>query len=142
MPPKAKTGLGLWRAIRLARTGPSAARPGWLAVGKTADRIKPSTHPALRQAAGEWAAAVMRPHRRARSPAAAPIRASGRCTPPQAHRSLLVAFVKGDPIDWSAAGLPDVSALPAIQWRRRNLDKLTAERRGELADLLVQALKR
>lgn len=61
---------------------------------------------------------------------------------PQAHRSLLVAFVKGDPIDWSTAGLPDVSALPAIQWRQRNLNKLTAERRGELAELLTQALAR
>lgn len=61
---------------------------------------------------------------------------------PQAHRALLVAFVKGDAIDWYAAGLPNASALPAIQWRQRNLGKLSPERRGELAEMLVQAMKR
>lgn len=60
---------------------------------------------------------------------------------PEAHRQLMVSFVKGEPVEWSAAGLPDVSALPAIQWRRRNLDKLTAERREELAGLLAHALE-
>jgi len=59
---------------------------------------------------------------------------------PEAHRQLVVSFVKCEAIDWSAAGLPDVSALPAIQWRRRNLDTLSAERRSELADLLAHAL--
>jgi predicted nucleotidyltransferase component of viral defense system len=61
---------------------------------------------------------------------------------PQTHKQLVVAFVKGEPIDWSAAGFPDVSALPAIHWRRRNLDKLSTERRAELAELLAKALAR
>jgi len=60
---------------------------------------------------------------------------------PHAHRQLIVSFVKGDAIDWPAAGLPDVSALPAIQWRRHNLDKLPTGRRTELARLLTQALE-
>jgi predicted nucleotidyltransferase component of viral defense system len=60
---------------------------------------------------------------------------------PQTHKQLVVAFVKGEAFDWSTAGLPDVSALPAIQWRRRNLDKLSAERRTELAGKLTNALK-
>jgi hypothetical protein len=59
---------------------------------------------------------------------------------PETHRQLIVSFVKGEAIDWSAAGLADMSALPAIQWRCHNLDTLSAERRSELADLLTQAL--
>jgi hypothetical protein len=59
---------------------------------------------------------------------------------PEAHRRLIVSFVKGEAIDWSAADLPDVSALPAVQWRRHNLDTLSAERRSGLADLLAHAL--
>ena len=60
---------------------------------------------------------------------------------PDTHRQLIVTFVKGETIDWSAAGFPDIEILPAIQWRRRNLDTLSAERRNGLADLLEKALK-
>ncbi len=58
---------------------------------------------------------------------------------PPAHRAFLVAFVEGQE-DWKSVGLADAAKLPAIKWRQQNLGKLTAERRAELARLLMQAL--
>lgn len=58
---------------------------------------------------------------------------------PKTHRQLIVSFVRGDSVDWSAVGLPDMAALPAIRWRQQNLEKLEIERRGELARLLMRA---
>jgi len=61
---------------------------------------------------------------------------------PEAHRQLIVAFVKGNVVDWSSVGLPDMSRLPAIKWRRQNLDRLPDKRRAELVELLVRALSK
>ena len=58
---------------------------------------------------------------------------------PEAHRNLLVAFVEGKE-DWAALGVADAAKLPAIRWRQQNLGMLTAERRAELARLLLEAL--
>jgi predicted nucleotidyltransferase component of viral defense system len=54
---------------------------------------------------------------------------------PEAHKKFLVSFVRGKP-DWTSIGLPGAANLPAVKWRRVNLDKLTAEKRAaEVADL-------
>ena len=58
---------------------------------------------------------------------------------PEAHRNLLVAFVEGKE-DWTPLGLTDAAKLPAVRWRQQNLGKLSAERRAELARLLMEAL--
>lgn len=59
---------------------------------------------------------------------------------PEAHRQLIIAFVKGVGVDWTSVGLSDMSGLPAIRWRQQNLDKLSGERRAELVQLLERAL--
>ena len=59
---------------------------------------------------------------------------------PQAHRRLIIEFVKGEAVDWSNVGLSDMSGLPAIMWRRQNLDKLSDKRRAEIVELLERAL--
>lgn len=58
---------------------------------------------------------------------------------PEAHRHFLLGFKRGEP-DWDLIGIADVQNLPAILWKQRNLDKLPAERRRELADALERVL--
>ena len=58
---------------------------------------------------------------------------------PQAHRDLLVSFEAGEP-DWSLVDVPQAAALPAVRWRRENLDRLDRERREALVDNLKAAL--
>lgn len=54
---------------------------------------------------------------------------------PDAHRRFLISFTRGEP-DWSLLGLPEVANLPAVKWRRRNLDTLSPEARtAEVAKL-------
>jgi predicted nucleotidyltransferase component of viral defense system len=59
---------------------------------------------------------------------------------PEAHRQMLISFEKGQP-DWSLLGIPDAAELPAIKWRRVNLDKLATARRAELVEKLEQSWK-
>jgi predicted nucleotidyltransferase component of viral defense system len=60
---------------------------------------------------------------------------------PAGHRKFLMSFERGEP-DWSLLGLPAASELPAVRWRRMNLDKLTPDKRtalvGELEKVLTQ----
>lgn len=58
---------------------------------------------------------------------------------PEAHRDFLVSFEEGAP-DWTLLGLLEASALPAVQWRQKNLDSVPAKRRFELVAKLKAAL--
>ena len=58
---------------------------------------------------------------------------------PQDHRRFLVSFEEGKP-QWSLLGMSDIDKLPAVQWRIKNLAKLSATKRVELVDLLMHAL--
>lgn len=58
---------------------------------------------------------------------------------PEAHRRFLVSFERGQP-DWSLLGVPGAADLPAVQWRRHNLDTLSAKRRAELVAQLEAVL--
>ncbi len=58
---------------------------------------------------------------------------------PEAHRRFLVSFERGQP-NWQLLGVPEAAALPAVQWRQRNLDKLPSKRRAELVAQLETVL--
>lgn len=65
---------------------------------------------------------------------------------PEAHRQLILSFVEGEDVDWSNVSLPDMSGLPAIKWRRQNLERLKnsnprkfAKQSDRLARLLGQS---
>jgi predicted nucleotidyltransferase component of viral defense system len=59
---------------------------------------------------------------------------------PARHKEFLIGFEKGTP-DWSLLGLKNVDQLPAVLWRQKNLDLLSAERRATLVADLETALK-
>lgn len=59
---------------------------------------------------------------------------------PTRHKEFLIAFEKGTP-DWSLLGLKNVDQLPAVLWRQKNLDLLSADRRAALIADLEKALK-
>jgi Nucleotidyl transferase AbiEii toxin, Type IV TA system len=58
---------------------------------------------------------------------------------PLEHRRFLVSFERGQP-DWPLLGVPGVESLPAVRWRQRNLDTLSAAKRGALVDGLKAVL--
>lgn len=58
---------------------------------------------------------------------------------PDEHRRFLVSFERGDP-DWELLALADAQHLPAVQWRRKNLELLPAALRRQLADRLEAVL--
>ncbi|MDC7785377.1 nucleotidyl transferase AbiEii/AbiGii toxin family protein [Rhodoplanes sp. TEM] len=58
---------------------------------------------------------------------------------PHEHRRFLVSFERGQP-DWSLLGVPAAAALPAVKWRRLNLDKVPTEKRDALVAVLEEAL--
>ncbi|HKX77694.1 MAG TPA: nucleotidyl transferase AbiEii/AbiGii toxin family protein [Novosphingobium sp.] len=58
---------------------------------------------------------------------------------PDAHRHFLVGFKRGEP-DWELLGIPEAQHLPAVLWKQRNLDRLPADKRHELADGLGKVL--
>lgn len=60
---------------------------------------------------------------------------------PDHHREFLIGFERAEP-DWSLLGISNVAELPAIRWRQRNLDKLSADQRSALVDLLQASLER
>lgn len=60
---------------------------------------------------------------------------------PDAHRHFLVGFKHGEP-DWELLGIPDAQYLPAVLWKQRNLDRLSVDKRHELAEALERALFR
>lgn len=58
---------------------------------------------------------------------------------PDGRRRFLVSFERSSP-GWSLVGLDGDSELPAIRWRRQNLDKLDTDRRGGLIVRLEDVL--
>ncbi len=58
---------------------------------------------------------------------------------PAAHRRFLISFEQGAP-DWELLGLPKIDKLPAIKWRQQNLDKITKNKRADLAAELERVL--
>lgn len=58
---------------------------------------------------------------------------------PDRHREFLVGFERGNP-DWSLLKISHAANLPAIRWRQLNLDKLRADQRTALVDLLKSSL--
>ena len=58
---------------------------------------------------------------------------------PDAHRHFLVGFKRGEP-DWELLGITEARQLPAVLWKQRNLDRLTTDKRRELADALEKVL--
>ncbi len=50
---------------------------------------------------------------------------------PAEHRRFLVSFERGEP-EWELLGVGAAPKLPAVEWRRRNLDQLSAESRAKL----------
>jgi hypothetical protein len=59
---------------------------------------------------------------------------------PQAHKDFLIGFKRGEP-DWSLLGVPGAADLPAVRWKRINLDKLPAEQRSKLVAQLEKVLR-
>lgn len=58
---------------------------------------------------------------------------------PDTHRKFLVSFERGTP-EWSLLGVEGAKDLPAVKWRQRNLDTLSAERRNALVASLQTVL--
>lgn len=58
---------------------------------------------------------------------------------PDRHRQFLVGFERGNP-DWSLLNISDAAQLPAVRWRQLNLNKLRADKRAALVDLLKSSL--
>lgn len=58
---------------------------------------------------------------------------------PDGHRRFLIDFKRGEP-DWELLGIAEVQNLPAVLWKQRNLDSLSAGRRRELAEALEKVL--
>lgn len=58
---------------------------------------------------------------------------------PDDHRRFLLGFKRGEP-DWNLLGLADAQNLPAVLWKQRNLERLPADKRSELADALEKVL--
>ena len=54
---------------------------------------------------------------------------------PEQHRRFLLSFERGKP-EWSLLDLPGASDLPAVRWRRENLDKLKSGERAQLVSKL------
>jgi hypothetical protein len=58
---------------------------------------------------------------------------------PEDHRRFLLGFKRGNP-DWDLLGMDEARNLPAILWKRQNLDRLPEGKRRELADALERVL--
>lgn len=58
---------------------------------------------------------------------------------PDPHRHFLIGFKQGQP-EWSLLGVPNASALPAVNWKLHNLSKLSADRRAALVENLRAVL--
>lgn len=58
---------------------------------------------------------------------------------PESHRRFLLSFKRGKP-DRALLGILAASNLPAVQWRRQNLDRLSSENRQKLIGNLETVL--
>jgi Nucleotidyl transferase AbiEii toxin, Type IV TA system len=59
---------------------------------------------------------------------------------PEDHRRFLLSFKNGAP-DWALLGLPGAEALPAVQWRLRNLAQLDPAKKKALIARLAEVLQ-
>jgi predicted nucleotidyltransferase component of viral defense system len=60
---------------------------------------------------------------------------------PDPHRTFLLSFERGQP-EWKLLGIAGASDLPAVKWRRINLDKLPLAKRAELVAELEKVLSK
>ncbi|MGA8952743.1 MAG: nucleotidyl transferase AbiEii/AbiGii toxin family protein [Xanthobacteraceae bacterium] len=60
---------------------------------------------------------------------------------PNAHREFLLSFERGQP-DWKIIGIAHVAELPAVKWRRVNLNKLAPAERATLVAELEKVLSK
>lgn len=58
---------------------------------------------------------------------------------PEKHKRFLIGFESGNP-DWSLLGVAHASGLPAVLWRRQNLDTLSSGERDTLVSRLRRSL--
>ncbi|MEA3000856.1 MAG: hypothetical protein QOK17_2689 [Sphingomonadales bacterium] len=58
---------------------------------------------------------------------------------PESHRRFLLGFKRGEP-DWALSGVAAAQDLPALKWKKQNLDKLPRERRAKLTAALEAVL--
>lgn len=58
---------------------------------------------------------------------------------PEEHREFLVSFELGEP-EWDLLAIDVAPDLPAVRWRRQNLDELSAEARARLVRSLAGVL--
>ncbi|WKA29783.1 nucleotidyl transferase AbiEii/AbiGii toxin family protein [Bradyrhizobium roseum] len=58
---------------------------------------------------------------------------------PADHRKFLISFERGEP-DWDLLGVPNAAELPAVRWRQKNLNKLSANKRAVLVARLEEVL--
>lgn len=58
---------------------------------------------------------------------------------PSDHRRFLISFERGEP-EWKLLGVPGAPELPAVLWRQKNLDTLSADKRGGLVARLEEVL--
>lgn len=58
---------------------------------------------------------------------------------PTDHRRFLISFEQGEP-EWALLGVPGAPELPAVLWRQKNLDTLSAEKRKALVARLKEVL--
>ena len=56
------------------------------------------------------------------------------------HRAFLLGFNEGEP-DWSLLPFPDAKNLPAVRWKRINLEKMSDDKRGEAMRKLLGVLR-
>ena len=59
---------------------------------------------------------------------------------PADHRRFLVSFERGEP-EWMLLDVPGARELPAVRWRQRNLDTLSANKRKALVARLSEVLE-
>ena len=60
---------------------------------------------------------------------------------PEDHRRFMISFECGTP-EWELLGVPGAADLPAVRWRIKNLDTLSAEKRKVLVVALEEVLKK
>ena len=56
------------------------------------------------------------------------------------HREFLIGFEHGEP-DWALLDVEGAQELPAVQWRRQNLDRVDDDKRAELVERLTTVLR-
>jgi predicted nucleotidyltransferase component of viral defense system len=59
---------------------------------------------------------------------------------PPEHRKFLASFKRGKP-EWELLGIPHIEKLPAVQWKVQNLAAMDPDKRQQLVENLLKALK-